>query len=198
MDNDIIFSGAAVSFKRIVPRLSSVVNGNTYKVHEEVSGLTVVVFNKISVKPVSIKLEGRYGENISDVLSISGFAVKEVLDTLTGEQSYTPLRNITVWGETSVKLKNFELGIFGGVLKNLGTKEKMSDAGNPVYGLATNIDVLYRLSPRILYFQDHTKIGCELEYTNADYGANFDTEHQPANTTNVANLRVLLSIYYVF
>jgi len=217
---DAFLAGVGVAYKTIVPRLYSdmgtaeyytgTVNaGNVtitkvdatsvkYKVDEKVSGLTAIAFAKLSLKPVTIKLQGRYGENIADVLSISGFAVKEVVNATTGEQSYTPLTNTTVWGEIHTNGGNVEYGLFGGILLNTGTKEAMSDAANPVYGLATNIETLIRISPRVVYKVNKFKFACELEYTAADYGSGYDINYVPASTTKVANTRVLLSTIYSF
>ena len=113
------------------------------------------------------KLQGRYGENIADVLSISGFAVKAIENATTGECSYTPLKNATVWGEIHTNGAKMQVGVFGGYLKNLGTKEAMSTASNTVYGLATNIESLLRVSPRIIFISNKFKLATEIEYTSA-------------------------------
>ncbi|MBN2347785.1 MAG: hypothetical protein JXJ22_03045 [Bacteroidales bacterium] len=193
-----ILFGAGAAYKTIVPRLYAVVGADRYKVDEKVGGVTAIVFTKLSIQPITLKLQGRYGENIADVLSISGFAVKDVEDVTSGERSYTPLKNITFWGEAHTNGKKVQLGVFGGYLKNLGTKDAMSDPVNSVYGLATNIESLLRVSPRVIFISNKTKIACEMEYTSAAYGSNYDVNYVPANTTSVSNLRVLLSVIYSF
>jgi len=199
--------GAGVAYKSIVPRLYSTVyvpmpDGSTeiekYAVNERVGGLTALVFTKLTLKPVTIKLEGRYGENIADVLSISGFAIKNIENTSTGLCSYTPLKNATFWGEIHSNGKKMQVGVFGGYLKNLGTKEEMSSSDNTVYGLATNIESLLRVSPRVIFFSGKTQFACEMEYTSAAYGSGYDVSYRPATTTTVANLRALFSVIYTF
>ena len=192
--------GGGLAYKSIVPRLESQVDpfpANGYKVKERVNGITAIAFSKITTKPLIIKVEARYGENISDVLAISGFAVREVADVTTGEQLYTPLQNLTFWGEIHTNGK-IQLGIFGGLLKNLGTKHEMSDPGNDVYGFGPNISSMARVSPRIIFNSEKTRIAFEIEYTRAAYGSGYNEFYKPDNTVAVANLRGLIAVYYFF
>ncbi|MBN1116605.1 MAG: hypothetical protein JXA77_05355 [Bacteroidales bacterium] len=217
-------AGAGIAYKTIVPRIYSQIeitaaydtvdqNGlvwpvkavtEKYKVDEKVSGLTAIVFTKLVLKPVTIKLQYRYGENIADVLSISGFAVKDVVDPITREQSYTPIKNKTIWGEIHTNGKKIQAGLFAGVLKNNGTKEAMSNAGNSIYGLGTQtgtspgIESLLRISPRIIFISNKTKIAFEIEYTSAVYGADYDVNYIASTTHQVSNTRFLLSTIYSF
>ncbi len=191
-------AGVGLAIKSIVPRLSSFENGVRYKVEEKLNSHSVIAFSKIKLAPVTLKLQGRYGENIADVLSISGFAVKAIEDPLTGESSYTPLQNITVWGEIHTNGPAWQVGVFGGYLKNLGTKDEMSSALNPVYGLGTNIESLLRISPRVSFTSGKVKLAGEIEYTSAAFGSNHDVNYIPENTSAVANTRVLISTIYSF
>jgi len=195
-----IVLGGGLAFKSIVPRLESEVGvapSEVYKVDEKVHGLTAMGFSKLTTSPLTIKFEARYGENISDLLAISGFAVKEIVNTTTGEYSYTPLQSMTFWGEVHTNGK-IQFGVFGGFLKNLGTKEAMSDPGNDIYGLATDISTLFRISPRVIINSGKARIALEMEYTRAAYGNNYNEYYRPDNITTVANLRGLLAIYYFF
>jgi hypothetical protein len=199
----LILGGLGIAYKTIVPRLSSTVvisptESRTYKVNEKMSGLTAIAYAKFVNGPITLKMQGRYGENIADVLSISGFAVKAIEDATTGEQSYTPLTNATLWGEVHTNGKTMQVGVFGGFLKNLGTKEAMSGTGNEIYGLGTNIGSLVRVSPRVIFISNKMKFACEVEYTSAAYGSNHDVNYVPGTTTTVANTRVLLSTIYSF
>ncbi|MCF8346845.1 MAG: hypothetical protein K9G38_06505 [Bacteroidales bacterium] len=186
--------GAGVAWKTVVPRLASV---SANKVDEKVSGLTAIAFSKLTLAPVTIKLQGRYGENIADVLSISGFAVRSE-DLVTGERTYTPLQNITFWGEIHTNGKKVQAGVMGGALKNMGTKAAMSDVLNPVYGLGTNIALLYRVSPRVVFISNKTKLAFEVEYTVADYGSDHDVNYIPQTVSTVANVRGLMSVIHAF
>ena len=194
-----LVAGGGIAYKTIVPRLESVFGAplNTnYMVDESVSGLTAIGFAKITTSPVTVKFEARYGENIANVLAISGFAMKSITNPTSGEADYTPLTSTTFWGEIHTN-GTFQVGLFGGYFKNMGTKEAV-DPGLPVYGLGTSISSLYRISPRIVYNAGKTRIGLEMEYTSASYGSGFDENYLPSSTTTVSNLRALLAVYYFF
>lgn len=190
--------GGGVSYKIIEPRISSTNLGKLYKVEEEVEGLSALAFTKITTEPITLKLQVRYGENIPDHTAPGGFAVKEVIDSITGECSYTPLKSVSYWGEIHTNGKNWEFGVFGGIYTNTGTKETMSDASNAVYGLATNIASMYRVSPRVTYKINKFSIGAEVEYTAALYGKGYDENYLPATTSEISNTRLLLSTIYAF
>jgi len=192
--------GGGLAFKSIVPRLESKLDTTpeqVYKIKENVSGLTAVGFSKLSTRPVTIKIEARYGENISDLLAISGFAVKKITNTTTGERSYTPLKSMTFWGEIHTNGK-IQFGLFAGLIKNMGTKEAMSDPANEVFGLGTDISSLMRISPRVIFNSGKVRVALEMEYTQATYGDAFDEYYKPDETNTVANLRGLLAVYYFF
>jgi len=192
-----ILAGAGAAYKTIVPRLSSSpVDGVTYTVDEKVGGFTAMAFTKLTTEPITAKLQVRYGENISDLLGISGFAATELSNITTGERSYTPLKSMTFWGEIQTN-GNPQVGIFGGLTSNNGTKESIL-SGSPVYGRGTTIRRLYRIAPRIMYNARKVCIAMEVEYTNADYGSNYNEFYIPAETVSAGNLRILTSVYYHF
>jgi hypothetical protein len=190
-------AGAGAAYKTIVPRLSnSPIDGVTYVVDEKVSSFTAMAFSKVTTSPITAKLQVRYGENIADLLGISGFAATEVLDPITGELAYAPLKSMTFWAEVHSN-GNPQVGIFGGLTSNNGTSDPII-ATEPVYGRATTIRRLYRISPRIIYNAGKVRLAAELEYTSAAYGDNYDEYYVPADVTLANNLRVLAAIYYFF
>ena len=201
-NNTAFLIGAGLAYKTIVPRLENTVGpppfSNVYKVDEEVSGLSAIGFAKMETAPLTVKVQARYGENIADVLAISGYAVREVTNNITGEQSYTPLRSMSFWAEAHTRGSKLQAGFFGGYFRNLGTKDAMSGPGNTVYGLGTDIYSLYRLAPRLIINSGSTRLALELEYTSAAFGENYDTDYIPAATRRVSNLRALLAVYYFF
>ncbi len=192
-----IVAGAGAAYKTIVPRLSSSpIDGVTYKVDEKVGGFTAMAFSKLTTKPITAKLQVRYGENISDVLAISGFVATEVIDVTTGELAYAPLKSMTFWAEVHTN-GNPQVGIFGGLTSNNGVSERIQ-TGEAVHGLGTTIRSLYRIAPRIIYNVGKLRLAAELEYTSAAYGENYDEYYIPADLTNATNLRVLMAVYYFF
>ncbi len=192
-----IVAGAGAAYKTIVPRLSSSpVEGVTYKVDEKVGGLTAMAFSKLTTKPITAKLQVRYGENIADLLGISGFAATGITDVTTGERSYAPLKSMTFWAEVHSN-GNPQVGIFGGLTSNNGINETILTTV-PVYGRGTTIRRLYRIAPRIIYNMGKLRLAAEVEYTSAAYGDNYDEFYIPADLTLATNLRVLTAVYYFF
>jgi len=190
--------GGGMAYKSIAPRLENEISPEeTYRVDELVHGITAMAFTKISSEALTIKLQFRYGENIPDVLAISGFGVKEITDPITGEQSYTPLKSMAYWGEIHSN-GNPQVGVFGGLFQNLGTTEAMSDPSNLVFGLSQDINFLYRISPRVIYNAGKVRLAVEMEYTRAAYGEDYDEYYVPGTTVAVGNLRGLLAVYYFF
>ena len=126
-----LVAGAGLAYKTLVPRLSSEpVDGEVYKVNEKVGGLTAMAFAKMSTKALTAKLQVRYGENITDLLGISGFAVTNIIDPVSGLQDYSPLKSMTFWAEVHTN-GNPQVGIFGGYTVNNGTKEERSNNAIP-------------------------------------------------------------------
>jgi hypothetical protein len=191
-------AGIGLAYKSIAPRLESeIAPDEIYQVNELVHSITLMGFAKITTGPVTMKAQVRYGENLADVLAISGFGVKEIVDPGTGEQSYTPLKSMAYWGEVHTN-GNPQVGLFGGILYNNGTRDAMSNPGNPVYGLATDIRTMFRISPRIVYNTGKVRLALEIEYTEAAYGTDFDEYYMPDQVVPVGNLRGLLGVYYFF
>lgn len=179
--------------KHIVPRI---VNEKGEKVDETLHSMSCIVYAKLTTKALTWKINYRYGENNTDIMALSGFAVK---DTTNGSKFlYTPLTNRTIWTDIHTNNKEWNIGLFSGLYFNTGAKEEMKQANNPVYGLAQNVATLFRISPRISYTSGKFIIGAEVEYTGAYYGANFDSFYIPASTKYVANNRILFTTIYNF
>ncbi len=158
--------------------------------------MTAMAFTKLTAGPITAKLQVRYGENISDLLGISGFGITEITDFTTGERAYTALKSMTFWGEVHTN-GNPQVGVFGGLTSNNGSKEEILSPAL-VYGRATTIRTLFRISPRVIYNAGKVRLALEVEYTNAAYGENFNEFYIPDETTSADNLRVLAAIYYSF
>lgn len=191
--NSSLLFGFGGESKQLVPRQT---NAAGEKVDETVSGMSAIIFAKLTTEDLTIKVQGRYGENNPDVLAPSGFAIKNI--DSNGNYSYTPLTNKSIWADIHTNGTTWKFGVFFGQYFNTGTKDAMSNVGNTTYGLATDIESMYRVSPRISYTAGKFTIGAEVEYTSAAYGDTFDVNYIPANTTEVANNRILITTKYSF
>lgn len=183
--------GVGADYKILTPRLSTSKNISTT---ETVSGLSAIGYAKLAANPVTIKLEGIYGENLPDLMMIGGYAVKST-DPATGIETYLPGKILSLWGEISTG-KDFEVALFAGYQKNLGTSENFTGT---YYGRGANIDNLLRISPRLQWNSGKVRISTELEYTSAAYGTvNINNKGQVENTSTASNVRLLAAVFYFF
>ena len=173
--------GIGVNLKTMRPTLAA----------ENVTNTAFIGYFKTKLgKSTTFKLEGIYGENMSDLLSISGLA-----EAVGG--GFTSNKTVSFWGELSGGDANSEWGIFSGYTKNNGFKDPV---GGAVYGLGPTVDNVFRVAPRYGWKSGKMTIGLEVEYTTALYGklaANkMDIDTSGFNSVN--NLRAALSAIYGF
>lgn len=172
------------------PRISTSKN---YKSDENIGGFSALAFGKFKFNDVVWKIEGVYGQNLTDLTMIGGYGVKSV-DTTTGIETYTNINTVSAWTEISY-VKNIEVGIFAGISMNLGADDNYTT----FYGRGGNIDNLFRVSPRFAIISGKTKIAAELEFTSAAYGTvNYADKGKVENTKSVTNIRGLLAFIYNF
>lgn len=207
--NTAFTTGVIFGTKTIVPRLESKVGTKTFKVDESVQSIAASAYVNLKLQPVTIKFSGIYGENLADVLSISGYAVTAVTDTITGHQQYAPTASMILWTDIQSNGATWQFGVYAGINRNMGTTEVMADPQAKIYGLAYNnnfeIAEIYRISPRVVYNQGKARFAAEVEYTNTKFGAANpagvivrDNNGLPVLTKEVANIRLLLAAYYFF
>jgi len=180
--------GIGADLKMLTPQLT--VGG--FKTTEKVTGLSAIAYAKFNMASSTFKIQGVYGQNMTDHLMLGGYAV-ETIDEAAGEITYLPTTVMSVWTELSGG-KEFAYGIFGGYTKNLGTSDTVAGS---FYGRGSDIDAIYRIAPRLMWTSGKTRFAAELEYTAAAYG-NPDEELKIEDSESVANLRLLLAAYYFF
>jgi len=183
--------GLSGGYKKLLPQLKT---PQGYKSQDYVESYMGMAFMKIKIPEISLKLMGIYGQNISDVLSIGGFAVTDSIDLVRGFVEYTPLTTMSFWADIQTNGKRIEFGVFGGYTQNLGSeKEIIGDT----YIFGKNIASLYRVSPRIVLMGEKVKFAFEAEYTVAAYGTP-NSMGVPVDTKSVTNIRYLFAVYYIF
>ena len=184
--------GLGASYKQIKPQIAT---ANGYKTDETIGGFNSIAFLKLSTKKITFKLQGVYGQNMPDVLSIGGFGISDSTDIAKGFVTYTNLNTFSAWTDIHTNGKKIQVGIFGGYSKNLGANE---DIIGPIYGLGTSIESMYRVSPRISFKYNKLKFALEGEYTVANFGSSIDSKGVPIELTSVGNFRLLFAAYYFF
>ncbi len=190
--NDAILFGFNASYKQIMPRKET---DKGYKTSETIGGFNSLAFIRIKTKPITIKMQTIYGQNIPDVLSIGGFAVADTTDKSKGFVKYTTLNTFSTWADIQTNGKKLQLGIFAGYSKNMGANDEVN---GPTFGLGTSIESLFRVSPRISYKVNKLKFALEGEYTVANYGKTYDNKAVPTDINSANNFRLLFSSYYFF
>ncbi len=194
--------GIGAEYKQLVPRLSSQVDKNLtdkvdtiyYAGDETVKSNAYSFYSKLKLKKVTFKTNAVYGNNLTDLVMLGGYAVFSVADPAQLKYDYTPAKNFAVWAEASTNGK-VQFGIFGGFSKNLGTT---NDNTGLYYSRGSNINFVYRISPRIIANIEKFRIAAEYEYTTAQYGKANLNGLVDSNLKTVTNNRILLAFYYFF
>jgi hypothetical protein len=205
--------GAGIDYILLTPRLSTdvtlkkaydtvvnniVVHHNavtaTYKSTSTTTGISYNLFAKLRLPKITLKAGGFYGSNTNAFMMLGGFAVKSISDSVRGTESYAAIRTFAAWGEFMTNGKRWQTGIFGAFSKNLGAGEKVI---GPYYSRGSNIDYLYRVSPRLILNVNKFRIAAEVEYTVAAYGKTNEKGYV-YQQSEVGNIRGLIGVYYFF
>ena len=193
--------GAASAHKALRPRLEDN-SGN--KVEERIGSSVIMGFSKFQKKDLKIKAAALIGQDLFHLTMLGGYAIR-FDKSYSGENLfdrglfYTPVTTFSYWGEF-VKGEIWEFGIFGGYSRNLGACDEVGIPGqSPVlYSRGSDINNLYRISPRISYNIKNLSLGLETEYTRASYAKSIDNKARPHGNDCVSNMRLLLFAFYYF
>lgn len=185
------FVGATGGYKLLQPRLQT---GDGVKTDETIGSYNLQGFVGFSANKFSIKAMGIFGENLTHLTMIGGYGASED-PALVDDYSYSNLQTYSYWIDVTV-LKNPQIGIFGGVTGNLGSKDSYYSLG---YARSETLVNTFRISPRIQYNIKNFNIGLEYLFAGSIYGESFN-DHYKANTLADAtyNNRVTLLMTYKF
>jgi hypothetical protein len=187
--SDASLFGVGLDWKALTPRL---VTQAGYKTTETVNGLSFLGYARFDLPSVTFKVEGVYGQNLTDHLMLGGYAV-EAIDENTGTESYMPTSLYSVWTDISGG-SSMGWGLFAGLTKNLGASE---DIVSFAWGRGFNIDTIYRVAPRVMWNSGKIRFAVEGELTAASYGTP-DMQGKVENAEFVTNMRLLFGAYYFF
>lgn len=183
--------GFAGDYKLIQPRLAS--DSNIIS-KEKVRSYALMAYWKYEKGNFSWRFKTIYGQNLTEHLMLGGYAVK-TRDSVTGIETYTPTNHLFIlWN--ALYGKKFQFGLFGGYIKNFGTSDNNT---GKYYSRGSDIAYMYRIAPSFSAKSGSTQICTEIEYTVAAYGTpDPNNKGKIANSKEVANLRVLLTVFYFF
>jgi hypothetical protein len=188
-----IFGGAGVDFKILRPALEW--NGEKYE--ENLTALSFLGFVKYATEKLHVKLEGTYGENMTDLLMIGGMADYTDSPEDPSFDGFTNFSSLAVWGDLMYDLGNVEIGLFGGYAQNLGIDQPFYEI---YYSLDANIASMWRGSVRSAWKKGPVKFGLEFEVTESQYGIleQGETKLDISDIDPVRNYRLLLFGMYSF
>lgn len=197
-----ILLGAAGNYKKVVPRLKT---DQGYKDGQEATGMAWMGFLKVKLPALTFNFEYAYGENMYSMTMLGGYAVKEVTDLDKDYREYTPVKTMSAWTDIHTNGKTWQVGIFGGYSRNLGSEDVIAPVVVPpalsgtqiFYSRGSDIDHLYRVAPRLIYNPGRVRLAAEIEYTVAAYGTP-DSKGKVENAEEVGNFRFLLGTYIFF
>lgn len=209
-----LFFGAGANYKVLMPRLFIDSEGlpdgvpvTEIKTNETVSGISFFGYFKAKTKPLTIKLYGVMGQSMFSMINLGGYAESgtEAVVMEDGKYStelkYTPFNTNSFWTDIHTNGKTWQFGLFGGYSINGGTKDDIKGA---VYARGSNIDYVYRISPRVIYNNGKFRIAPEIEYTVAAYakadseGNMYDDKGKVTNSNEIGNFRFLIGVYFFF
>jgi hypothetical protein len=201
-ENKDLFMGVGVEYKQLTPQLFAVADKNlTDKKDsiyvastEKVSSFAIAGYAKLRLKSVTLKSYAIYGGNLFDLVMLGGYATGSLVDASQNRYDYMPIRTFSCWSEFSTNGK-IQFGVFGGFSKNLGTD---GVNGGKYYSRGSNIDFVYRVSPRMVFNLEKLRISAEMEYTTANYGKANTMGEVVDNLKAQSNIRALLAFYYFF
>jgi len=188
---DVLTGWAGADYKRLRPELKTVTN---YETDEFIGSFTFFTTIKLKTKPFTASMMGIYAQNASDILMLGGYAVSETTNLIRQYRNYTNINTGSTWLDITTNGSKVAAGLFTGFSKNLGASDEIS--GN-FYGRGSNIDHLFRISPRIIFTSGKLSFGAEIESTTAAYGE-MQTSGKVTDINNVTNVRILLSSVYRF
>jgi hypothetical protein len=192
-----LVAGIGGNFKSLIPKISVTASagndsGKTFSSSERINSMAFIGFFKVASDKFVFKAEGVYGGNMNDLLMLGGYAVKSV-DRNTGIEEYTNYNTLSAWTDITYG-GAFQVGLFAGYTKNLGTDDNISGTA---YTRGSNMAHVIRISPRTQYTAGKTRFACEVEYTSAEYGT-ADVKGKVENGDSVSNLRLLLAAFLFF
>jgi hypothetical protein len=191
--NGNVTTGLAADYKVIRPR--RFVIDDIYQIQytsETLNTFAFMAYARYRYQKFDIKGKAIYGQNMSEHLMLGGYAESQV-DPKCGAVTYTPLNNMSLWGNILYG-DRIVAGFFAGYAKNFGASDEVM--GN-YFGRGENIAYLYRVAPSVTFNSGSIALCTELEYTAAAYGIP-DARGRVKNHSEVGNLRLLFTALYFF
>ena len=178
--------GAGTSLKFIQPTLYTVELAvgkdiNKYVSTKYLKSLSFVGYGQYVKNKFTLKAKAVLGQNMTHLNIPGGYGVKSI-DPATGGMTYTPYNSFTSFINAVYGTK-YQVGIFAGTMKNLGTDDTLYNftpatptpmTVNPLSvvtpGLVPNVASIYRIAPSFTINISKLRLVFEYELTSATFG----------------------------
>lgn len=177
------------------------------KVNDRLTTVSPFLYLQYKHGEFTLKAKTLFAEAGEHVNLNGGYGVKRINDD--GSWEYTPTRNSSSWitltygGKVGEKSKLQGI-LFGGYVRNFGTKEPLVDTAKEHFYFSknsfTNLNRLWRVSPTLLWTIWKFQLGLEYEVTSAQYGENLKASNGLAedNLHWVTNHKIQLMTKFNF
>jgi hypothetical protein len=156
----------------------------------------------------SVKAQCNYGENLTFLNMIGGYAPVKGSKNAQGEYDYTNMKTVALWTDLETKGSKVRFGLFAGFTKNLGTNDSVEFVNKKFDDKLTvntktdlcrdaDLSVVYRIAPRVYFIRGPVDIGFEYILTGANYGTFSGMKIIDVKDKSI-NHRILLSVRYTF
>jgi len=201
--------GAGTSLKYILPTLYTVElapgkDTKKYVSNELVQAISFVGYTQYVKKMFVIRAKAVLGQNMTHLNIPGGYGVKTI-DRATGAMTYTPYNSLTSF-INAVYGKKYQIGFFGGYMKNLGTVDALYNFGSQAApsvvtpGLVPNVASIYRVAPHFALNVSKLRFVLEYELTSAKFGTGTIniTDGLYSSSVDATNHRAQLMLMYSF
>ncbi len=181
--------GGGLEFQHITPTIDLADNNKKYYLNA-LSGMIQAQYNK---DKLSVKAKTLIGQNMSHLGICSGFGVVDHLNP--GDLRFAPLAASSTWAQVQWG-GALKFGLFGGYMSNWGAGKDLIPG--QIFAVENGrIDNMWRVAPNVQYTVGNMNLGIEYELTTVAYGTP-QANGTVAETHNVSNNRLLLSVLYSF
>ncbi|MFC2103988.1 hypothetical protein ACFLS4_01385 [Bacteroidota bacterium] len=200
--NDYVFSSITAGYKFLKPRLVTDTLG--VKTDEMIGSFNLAANAKFSFKPLTIKVEGIYGQNLTNFVMIGGYGASDDPYTVD-DYGYSNINTMSVWADFALNFDNIEVALFGGYSSNLSATDDYYSLTvkeiDQSYTRGETIKSIFRVSPRLIIKSGKVDFGLEYMLTGAVYGTldtvNPDYSFEDTDKPTINN-RVIFSARYSF
>ena len=184
-------AGGSLGYLSLRPRTTT---GNGYLSAETMESFSGNLFIRVQIPAISVKVQTIYGQNMAHLVMLGGYGESDLIDPERQIYDFTGIRAWSAWTDLETRTQPFRAGLFAGYSRNLGSDKPITGSS---WARGSDIDRMFRISPRIQMVYGSTSFGLELLYDVAYYGKP-DQQFGFEETTPAGNTRLLAAIRYGF